>query len=136
MRAVEFVFAVGWVAVSPYWLLGRLRPEAQVRHQARARSRAARSVGPPCVASTCSTGRSSSGRNPSVTCLGVTPSGNHSRGISRPWPKSTSVSPAMTARAALDPEDDLVRLLSGERLDSDGQPIASREQVPLDRVAG
>ncbi|MGH3017502.1 MAG: TIGR03118 family protein [Gaiellaceae bacterium] len=33
---------------------------------------------------TCSTGRSSSGRNPSVTCLGVTPSGNHSGGISSP----------------------------------------------------
>jgi hypothetical protein len=36
--------------------------------------------------------------------------------------------------AALDPQNDVVRLLSQERLDSDGQPIARREQMPLDRV--
>ena len=38
------------------------------------------------------------GRNPSAICSRVTPAGSHSTGISRHWPKSTSVSPAITAR--------------------------------------
>ena len=36
---------------------------------------------------------------------------------------------------ALDPEDDVVRLLSRERLDSDGQLIPRGEQIPLDLFA-
>ena len=44
-----------------------------------ARSRAARSNGPPCVASTCSTGSSSSGRSPSAISSRVTPGGATSR---------------------------------------------------------
>ena len=66
--------------------------------QASARARAARSVGPPCVASTCSTGSASSGRKPSAISSRVTPGRSHLSLISRPRPKSTSVSPEITAR--------------------------------------
>src|SRR5215203_1052068 len=68
------------------------------KDQARARSRAARSTGSPCVGSTNSTGLSSSGRSAIATCSTVTPSGSHLTGISSPLPRSTSVSPAITAR--------------------------------------
>ena len=66
--------------------------------------------------------------------FGVTPSGNHSGGISRPWPKSTSVSPAMTGRR-LSTQAHVVRLPS--RTPRLRRPlIARRDQIPLDRVPG
>ncbi len=70
------------------------RPE----EAAKARSRSVRSNAPPCVASTCSTGSSSSGRSPAAISSRVTPGGSHLSLISRPSPKSTSVSPEITAR--------------------------------------
>src|SRR5262245_14752233 len=77
-------------------------PSGSLCHRARyresARSSAARSYGPPCVASTCSTGRSSNGRRPSTTCPRVTSESSQRELISSPPPKSTSVSPATTAR--------------------------------------
>jgi hypothetical protein len=69
-----------------------------VRCVKRARSRATRSVGPPCVASTSSTGSSSSERSASRICSGGTPSGTQVTGNSRPGPRSMSVSPTTSAR--------------------------------------
>src|SRR6478672_1136897 len=63
-----------------------------------ARSRAARSVGAPCVGSTYSTGSASNGRSASAISSRVTPGRSHLSLISSPWPKSTSVSPEITAR--------------------------------------
>jgi hypothetical protein len=38
--------------------------------------------------------------------------------------------------AVLDPEHEVVCLVSGERRDSDGQRIAGRDPAPLERVVG
>ena len=77
--------------------LQAVRLVQRLRRPVSACSRAARSNGAPCVASMCSTGRSSNGRSPAATCSRVRSSLSQRGLISSPLPKSTSVSPAMTA---------------------------------------
>ena len=51
----------------------------------------------------------------------------------RPLPRSWSVSPATSARVALDPEHEVVRLHPRVRLDADRQPLAFSEDGSVDR---
>jgi hypothetical protein len=108
----------------------------QVGRQASARSSAARSVGAPCVGRTSWTGSASSARRPSATCSRVTPSRSHSAGISSPRPKSTSVSPEMTAPTLLIQRTRSFDSLPGNASKSDGNRIARRVQVPLAAAPG
>ncbi len=104
-----------------------LQPNAWVAHvrcrQGSALASAARSVGAPWVGSTRSTGSSSSGRRRSTTCSRVTPPRNHPLSA-KPVPKSTSVSPATSARML-----SIQRTRSLARdpcmLDPDGEPVAA-----------
>jgi hypothetical protein len=59
------------------------RPHPSLRQES-ARSSAARSKGPPCVASTCSTGKARSGRRPLAISSRVAPGRSHRSLISRP----------------------------------------------------
>ena len=92
---------------------------------------AARSKGPPCVASTCSTGRSSRGRKPSATCSHVTSGLSHLRLISSRAPEVHERVAGDDRAMARDPQHRVVRLVSGERFNADVQPVARRVQVRL-----